>query len=611
MVSKKRARPPAGGPPPPKLEERVVKCCLARCLKIPGAAAILEDYVCNTSKLLHRGSLALTHCLLRRLAAGEAVTSAMLKDQMLYYTFFCLEAGASGSTKYPFAQTYYEQAAPEFHEQATCRLVNVGTVINAAARQFRDNVCTSLGETFHFKYNCRVTRVAGLAIPNYRTRFSAALCAHVFRRPAHRYAAEGPLDELHWKFIRRVRGFLGATEDEEIPTWWGEQNMDRALRFRYELLKYHEESEEASGRRAKRFLLFPEVTQMRHFITIDAAFLRCILIRIGACDVTQKVFNEQREAYQRKLFRCRASWKLSNTIQTDGVAVCFHVMTPATEEPEPPAAKLKLRKKAAVLKKEGGPTSSSAPPYEAPQPLVPPGAPVAANDPGRYNIAAVVQLVDGVETRYRLTRKQYYEDSHANKNIERRIKWDAVIEEEREALRSSRRRTASVAAFEDYLRVRKQHSDALWRETLKRRTSLLAMDSYIHKRKAMDTFWRRHLGTQRDIYVAWGDGSFSAGGRGERSVPKEKMKQASKRFALKVVDVDESFTTAKCCDCGHAVIPVWVRRPAGRRIEVRGLRRCISNGCREIPLKSRDYAAARNILRIALEAERPAYLCAP
>ena len=618
MVSKKRARPAADSPadtaaPAAKLEDRVIKCSLAQTLKLPGAAALLEEYVRNTSRLLHRGSLALTHYLLRRLAADEAVTSAMLKDQMLYFTFFGLQAGASGSKNYGAAQAYYEQAAPEFHEQATGRLVNDTSVINAAARQFGVNVCTSLGATFDFQYNCRVTRVAGLAIPNYRPRFSGALCAHVFRRPPRRNAAEGPLDELHWKFIRRVRGFLGAEEDEEIPPWWGKLNMDRALRFRYQLLRYHEEAEAASGRHAKRFLLFPEVTQMRHFITIDAAFLRFILIRLGACErtVNQKTFNEQREMYQRCLFRCRATWKLGNTIQTDGVAVCFHVLKPAGEEPEPPAVKCKLREQGAASGKRGVSTSTAAPPHDPPLPLVPPGAPVAANDPGRYNIASVVQVVDGVETRYRLTRKQYYEDCHANRNIARRIKWDEVIEAEREAVRSTRRRTASLAAFEGYLRVKKQHSEAVWRENLKRRTSLLAMDSYIHKRKTMDTFWRRHLGTQRSIYVAWGDGSFSAGGRGERSVPKEKMKLASKRFALKVVDVDESFTTAKCCDCGRAVVPMLRRRPNGRRVEVRGLRRCVSNACREIPLKSRDYAAARNILKIALEAERPAYLCGP
>jgi hypothetical protein len=486
-----------------------------------------------------------------------------------------------------------------------------GSIINAAARQFGVNVCTSLGATFDFQYNCRVTRVAGLAIPNYRPRFSGALCAHVFRRPPRRYATEGPLDELHWKFIRRVRGFLGAQEEEEIPPWWGERNMDRALRFRYQLLKYHEEAEAASGRHAKRFLLFPEVAQMRHFITIDADFLRSILIRFGACErsVDQGTFNEEREMYQRRLFRCRASWKLGKTIQTDGVAVCFHVLQPAGEDPEPPSAKFKLNKKGSASRKAGASTCAAT--SRAPQPLVPPGAPVAANDPGRYNIAAVVQVVDGVETRYRLTRKQYYEDCHANRNIARRIKWDKAIEDEREAVRSSQRRTASLPAFEGYLRVKKQHSDAVWRENLKRRTSLLAMDSYIHKRKTMDTFWRRHLGMQRNIFVAWGDGSFSAGGKGERSVPKEKLKLACKRFALKVVEVDERYTTAKCCDCGRAVLPVYRRMPNGRRLEVRGLRRCVSNACREIPLKSRDYAAARNILKIALEAERPGYLCGP
>ncbi len=266
-------------------------------------------------------------------------------------------------------------------------------------------------------------------------------------------------------------------------------------------------------------------------------------------------------------------------------------------DPEQPASKCKLR--------------SPTPQNGSGRPLIPPGVPVAANDPGVCNVAAVVEVVDDGTRFYRLTRKHYYEESHANRIIETRMKWDRSLTEERDAVRETKKRTASVAAFEHYLRVKKLHVERLWQQELKRRTSRLAMDGYIHKRKTLDGFWKSHLGEQRSVHLAWGDGKFSCSGRGGRSVPKEQTKLAAKRYALRVVEVDESFTSVKCCDCGERVLPVYRIKADGRRTDVRGLRRCVSNACREIPLKSRDYAAARNILRIALEAERPMYLRGP
>jgi hypothetical protein len=280
MVSKKRASP-GGAVGAAPTTERAVKCCLAKTLRLPGARAILEQYVCNTSKLLHRGSLALSHYLLRKLAAGEDVSSGALDDQMLYYTAFTLGDGDTHGMKYPGLRSYFNASAAEFHERSTARLPYDGSLINAAARQFGTNVKTALGGTFKIQYDIRLTRVANLVIPHYRSRFSAALCAHIFARPPGRRGAEGPLDEAHWEFIGKVRGFLDVADGESIPPWWGEIHQAEALRFRYKLLKYHGEAEISSGRRAKRFEVFPVIRQMRHFIAIDAVFLKYVLSRVG------------------------------------------------------------------------------------------------------------------------------------------------------------------------------------------------------------------------------------------------------------------------------------------------------------------------------------------
>lgn len=80
----------------------------------------------------------------------------------------------------------------------------------------------------------------------------------------------------------------------------------------------------------------------------------------------------------------------------------------------------------------------------------------------------------------------------------------------------------------------------------------------------------------------------------------------------RVVMVDEYMTTQCCKDCG-AITGKVMRRSAGEEKgrEVRGLRRCESNACRSVPLKSRDYNAACNIASCVAPGGRPLHLQRP
>jgi hypothetical protein len=219
---------------------------------------------------------------------------------------------------------------------------------------------------------------------------------------------------------------------------------------------------------------------------------------------------------------------------------------------------------------------------------------VVGVDPGRCNISSTVQLqADGSWKKCRLTRKQFYRDSHADKNLKKIQKIDLNnIAGEMAMLSECISKTASVEEFEKYLETKKRVDVKLWEHRLRRCFGLMAMDNYIHKRKTMDKFWKQTVGLKEDTVVAYGDAGFASSGRGERSVPTKTMRKAATRFSRLVVEVDEFNTSKTCCDCGACLLPI---RIPGKTKPLRAVRRCGSIECNETPLKSRDWSAAINI----------------
>ena len=136
---------------------------------------------------------------------------------------------------------------------------------------------------------------------------------------------------------------------------------------------------------------------------------------------------------------------------------------------------------------------------------------------------------------------------------------------------------------------------------------MLSMDTFIHKRKTVDRFWKRTVGLQAGMTVAYGDAGFASSGCGERSVPTCKMKEAAGRFS-RVVEVDEFRTSKTCCECGRDLLPVY---SPGNPRPLRAVRRCGSTECNEAPLKSRDWSAAINIMRRYVEPEAVPWLHRP
>ena len=193
----------------------------------------------------------------------------------------------------------------------------------------------------------------------------------------------------------------------------------------------------------------------------------------------------------------------------------------------------------------------------------------------------------------RLTRKQFYRDSHVKKNLLKLQRLDRnEIPDEMAALSEQVSKTASVQEFENYIKTKKKIDARLWEHRLKRCSGLMTMDNFIHKRKTMDRFWKRTVGLEKDTVVAYGDAGFASSGRGERSVPTLAMRKSARRFSNLVVEVDEFRTSKTCCVCGENLRNISI---PGKSRPLRAVRRCRSNECKKTSLKSRDWSAAINI----------------
>jgi len=70
--------------------------------------------------------------------------------------------------------------------------------------------------------------------------------------------------------------------------------------------------------------------------------------------------------------------------------------------------------------------------------------------------------------------------------------------------------------------------------------------------------------------------------------------------------VDEFRTSIVCPCCDELLMKVMTKDEDTEAIkEIRGLRRCGSNGCARMPFFNRDAVGARNILRCLISNKRP------
>lgn len=569
---------------PPDERECVVKCCLKRSLHIQSVIPLIEKYVLNSSRIFHHGTLLVNHYVCDMFRRGVPIEEfKFLSDQMFFYNAFCAVAKPVKECKYSDLFRFFNEKS-ELYPQDIGRIKSDGPVLNAAAKQITTNVATYL----QFNFARRLFHVIKASMSQYAGKGTLnAMKWIVMGMP--RYAAHRVLNQEQTVLVRQLRTLiLGEDEadDVEIDNKWMSKHPERILYFFWWIL----ERISSDGLKVKSFNLLPVMSQKRHFIAISADVLKELLIctQVVPEKINKKVFQDFIDEHRTSMFRTPRHSKLGNTIETDGVSVCFHVLK--TINDIVPVKKSKSKKKSAYPPKPENMMKEK----------------VVAVDPGRCNIASTVQLnIDGSWKKCCLTRKQFYRDSHVTSNKKKMERLDKrFIPAEMAGLSECISKTSDVPMFENYLATKKNFDKRLWKHRFERCFGLMAMDNYIHKKKTIDKFWQHTVGLKTDMVVAYGDAGFSSNGKGELSVPTCKMKGAAGRFSPLFM-VDENRTSKTCCECGKDLLGIKV---PGSPKPLRAVRRCGSNECREVSLKSRDWSAAINIFWRFTEPSRVPWL---
>lgn len=584
---------------PPELEERTVQCGLKKSLLYHNLLDGISSLVENVSRRTHRASLLLNYYFLRCLEGDGDVeaTADALKDQMFYYTALTL----SRSKNHPGLIDFYSDHAALFEEIEL--LSGSGSSINAAARAMKTNVLNYLWMTF----DCKVTRLLKDSPKDARE--------HVLHKIRNEEARKSfALNREETELVNVCSSILDT--QDVVDREWIEARPGRILRVYLRLLQYCEE------RGVKGFTILPVFQMKTHFTVIDAAALRHLLVQAGEIPskLPQKDFNVLKDDYFRAVFKMRgpdSTWTLGNEVKTDGTSLRINVW----RKRDISVAESRLPRKRQKTEKGSDPDEKSDDEEEPVDPalgMLLPGDEHSyfSNDPGQANQAFVKVFEGGTCVKQkRLTWKQFRQESHLKKNLEKVTRWNRDVQTENLILSQNPLKTANPEVFMQHLQSKIPLYSRLWGHYLLPRMAKLRWDYQIHSRSCIDRFWSS---------LAYGNPAglplhsrpllkYGAAKWGHGSAPNQRMFNSAKNF-FRVVKVPEFRTTVCCADCGSRLIPVKQRfigpLPEGKSRfskTIRGLKFCSSSACRSIPLKSRDGNAATNIGDAF--PNRPRYLC--
>lgn len=257
--------------------------------------------------------------------------------------------------------------------------------------------------------------------------------------------------------------------------------------------------------------------------------------------------------------------KFTGTIETDGISLCTHFMRPKNLCDE---SVIKITNKDRII----------------------------AIDPGRVNIFfGVEKKEDGTIIIYKLTRKQYYNESGVFKARKQVLTWNKDIQDSLDLMSLVSTKGISVIEHNKFITTYFQTSNILWNEMFKPRWRRQRLRLYGGKKRTFDRFFNKikKSGDQtKRIIIAYGSAKFSPGGKGEISVPTGRaFHECKSRFPIKVVD---EFRTTRIYYKDDSILQS-VGFKGKSKDTVRGLLWCCSTNCSKFV--NRDLNGALNILR--------------
>lgn len=566
--------------------EMVVKCTLKKYVITSTILPVIDQWVQHVSYLSYRGSLILNHFLIYCLEHNLPIPD--VHDQNLYYHCFVI-GNAQLKKPTPGLQEFYENHKHMYPESVQ-RIEGDTQALMYSCHQLMTNTKNTLFMTFenkqkrHVKAWCVENKIDLAAVWPIRCAINRWKCKTSIE-------ATDCMDKID-AFIKEQQNLLPNPGKSGIQQSWlkTKENAAYVLRYYYEMLRWFED------RGQKGFTLASIVSIRSRFMTIDTKVLYFMAKQAGLIDKQslESMYENASELFA-SIFKVKkvASGKkeFTNLVQTDGTSLCIHMREAIDTQNDTPVPDKKNER-------------------------------VIAVDPGRSNMIFAVEQNEHTKFVYKLTRRQYYNESHITRNKHKlknfgRSGLAPIFLTE---LCEGSLKTFRLSKFEAYLSTLKRWNDALWEHYTKRKFALLRLDTYIHKRRCLDLFFNlmkvdENGKTLPKPVIAYGAADFDPTGPFERSVPTTALSQACKRH-FKVEMVDE-FNTTKCCrNCGemlHSVKRDRIIIKDGEekivRADVRGLKNCCSSLCFKTRLVSRDMNAALNILDCFVLPSRPSYLC--
>lgn len=386
------------------------------------------------------------------------------------------------------------------------------------------------------------------------------------------------LDKKTFNMIKFHRQLLNLNTVPLCEKWL-KSNYERIVIYFYFLSNFFKKNS------SKELLLAPISNIRATFLHIDTTVLYGILKSIGIITCNFKTFDSLRNEQWLSIFdvqkpltsRQKNYANFTHTVQTDGISICIHYRRPKlnTLNPEEPIV---------IDKKEDANTR------------------IIGNDPGRVILFYGAEKVNETKYKYyKLSRKNYYQDSGITDANKKKDKWNMEIQEPLTELSKNSPKGTSVKGFLSYLEKVNIHYTILWNEYLKKRWGRSRFNLYSGKKSVYDLFFQSlDDGSGKKLVIAYGDAGFASTNKHELSAPTTTLqKQCKKWYKTELVD---EFRTTQI----HSRTNTKLASVLENGKKVRGLLWCDSTN--NSKFVNRDKNAAENMERCYRLVERPVQL---
>jgi hypothetical protein len=373
--------------------------------------------------------------------------------------------------------------------------------------------------------------------------------------------------------VKMHRSILGLDNDDYISEIWLKNKTNQL-----NILKYFVYINRERKHRDLKLLNVVPISKIKsNFITIDTygfyGLLKSLEIYTGS-EVDFRAFSKDQWDSIFDITKLQGKNKtFTGTIETDGILICTHFLREKNDSDLFSSNEYKINDSDRVI----------------------------GIDPGRQNIFFGAEKINDQVKTYKLTRRQYYQESGIFKARCQTNKWLSELKTPLQELSTVSTKGESIVDYRLYVDMYMKHKDVLWNELTKTKWSRQRMSLYGGKKKTFAKFFNNIIDVDKEkkIVIAYGSAKFAPGGRNEISVPTSSaFKECRHRFRTLVID---EFRTTMVHYEDDSILQKVCRK--GTNIAVRGLLWCSSTI--ESKFVNRDKNAALNILRCADLLNRP------